>query len=402
MRQLSIILVILMAVGSAQAQSKSAQNSRTPSQSHAATPPAKPKQPQPEFLSRSLDLDQTSVGPDFHGHDITVIMAAIKDSPALKEKSEFESTSAFETRRAGFVEKPLYGTVTPNAYLGFIVGEESIITPSFKYDADSQTLMVTLTAGTERFIMDKDKPTLDDVLIRRIVRDKDSYIGSNAFVAKVEIRRTYSEEYGVAFPEDSLLFRGTERYGRTFTYLLATSPDEARALKADAKLLLVCRLSQPWFRQSAHGHDATIDEPYETIIGDNYLQVEPEQLWIFHQQTGEVIRKLSSSSLASESGDQFKLKLRQTPVLLEVSPASISSMKIAIDDDPGSSDVISPGTKTFAAKHKIVLTLECPRSLSDISFKLNGKPYVPDWTKDATRIGGYESIHSATAVITAP
>jgi hypothetical protein len=345
-------------------------------------------------LTASLDLNQTNLGQDFMGHDITAVAETIKNSPALKEKSEFESTSAFETRRAGFVAQP-------NGYMGFVVGEESI-TPEFKYDADSQTLAVTLTGSTERFIMDKDKPTLDGVLIRSIVRDEDSYIGSNAFGAKVEVRRTYSEEYGVVFNQDNWLFRSSERYKRKFTYLLPMPPDEARTLKADAKLLLVCRLMQPWFRHSAHGHDATIDEPYKTLIGDNYLQAVPEQLWIFNQRTGEVVRKLSESSITSEEDQQLNLKLRQTPLLLEVFPSRISYIKVTIDDEPEKFDVLTGSTKTFGARHRIVLTLLHPQSLSDITFKLNGKPYIPTWTKDATQIGSHESIDSATAVIAAP
>ncbi len=45
-----------------------------------------------------MDLTRTNLGSNFVGHDITAVFDAIKNSPALKEKSEFESTSAFETR----------------------------------------------------------------------------------------------------------------------------------------------------------------------------------------------------------------------------------------------------------------------------------------------------------------
>jgi hypothetical protein len=33
---------------------------------------------------------------------------------------------------------------------------------------------------------------------------------------------------------------------------------------------------------------------------------------------------------------------------------------------------------------------------------LNGKLYIPSWTKDATQIGSYESIRSATFEIKVP
>jgi hypothetical protein len=350
-RQELILLFLLFAAIATSAQSRVTNKAHSPSGSYpAATKSPKPNALQSNFLGNSFDLNQTNLGPDFQGHDIVSMISAIKDSSALKEKSEFESTPAFEARRAGFVEQTLYGSITSTSYLSFVVGEGSTFgsTPVFNYDADSQILTVLLPGSAQQFVMDKDKPILDGILIRRVIRDADSYIGSNAFGAKVEVSRTYAEEFGVAFPRDNWLF-GTVKYGRMFTYLLPLSPDEARAFKADAKLLLLCRMSPPWFRNSAHGHDATIEEPYETIVGDNYLQVEPEQLWIFHQKTGEVIRKLSGPSLARDADDQLKLKLRQTPVLLEISPRVTSSIKVTIDDEQATSDIISTGeTKEFS------------------------------------------------------
>ena len=404
MRQLTIaFIVIIAALGSALGQSTPTRKPSASGPTHAGigSAQAKPSPPQPKFLGASLDLSQASLGPDFRGHDIIAIFEAIKTSPALKEKSEFESTAAFEARRAGIVEQPLFGRLTPSGYFGFVISEEPVLAPQFKYDADSQTLAITLEGSNQRFIMDRDEPTLNGILIQRIVRNRDSYVGSNAFGASGEVRRTYSEEYGVAFSQNNWLFGGSERLRPRFTYLMAMSPDQARAIKVDAKLLLVCRLSPPWFRHGAHGHDATISEPYETLIGDSYLQAAPEQLWVFNQKTGEVIRKLSAASVAGEVDEQFSLRLRQTPLLLDVSPSSISSITIAIDDGPSKSEVLL-GAKTFAAKHKIVLTLEYPRSLSDIALTLNGKQFTPNWSKDASQIGSYESIHSATAVITVP
>ena len=181
------------------------------------------------------------------------------------------------------------------------------------------------------------------------------------------------------------------------------TPDDAKALKTDAKLLLVCRLAEPWLRQSAHGHDPTINEPYETIVGDNYVQVVPEQLWVFNQKTGEVLRKLSESSIGGEQNQQLSLKLRRTPLLLEVSGGLRSQRyRIVIDDTPEESASLYGPAKTFGANRRIVFTLLVPENLTDVSFTLNGKPYTPNWTKDATRVGSYEAIRSATTVITVP
>lgn len=251
---------------------------------------SKPVRTARSFLVTPFDLSQTSLSPDFHGHDITAVFKAIKNSPALQEKSEFESTSAYQTRVAGFTQEVLYGSVTPNGYFGFIV-----FAPEIKYDADSQTLAVTLRG----FAYSSD-PKLDEVLIQDIDR-KDSYIGSNAFGAQVEVESTYSENYGVLFNQGNWLFGGTKPAdplnGRHFTYLMPMAPDEAKAFKANVRLLLVCRLSPPWYRQTSVRNAPTLDFPHDYHVEQNYLQAEPEQLWIFDQQTGEVIRKLPESTL---------------------------------------------------------------------------------------------------------
>lgn len=397
-------LAILLSCASLVAGHAQSRPAQLPAKRPTANAPSKPKPPEPKYLTAPLDVTLMSLGPAFMGHDITALVAAIKESPALAEKSEFESTSAFEARQAGFIDHPLYASVKPTGYLGFVVGDDSVFAPELKYDADSQFLAFTLTGTTERFIMDKDQPTLDGLLIRRVVQSSDTYIGTNAFGAKVTVTRTYAEDYGVALDQNNwLLHSSSDAYNGTFRYLLPMGPEEARATKADAKLLLVCRLSAPWFRHGAHGHDPTIDEPREAIVGDNYLQVSPEQLWVFHQKTGEVIRKLSESSVASEKDQQFALRLRQTPLILEVSSGSVLGFLVAVDESPEKLEFLSHDLKTFTAKRRITLKLSglmSPKDLSDLRFTLNGKPYIPNWTTDAINRGtSYEVISSATTVI---
>jgi len=357
---------------------------------------------QPKYLSTPLDLTSTNLGQGFRGHDITAVVGAIKKSPALRGKSEFESTSAFEVRKAGFVKQVLYAGLVPSGYFGFVIDGGSIFPPEFKYDADSESIAVTLTGSTEQFVLDDDKPTLDGIVIRDIVKERKNYTASNAFGAKVQVRSTFSDVYGIAFDQDNWLFRAAEDYSRRFTYNLPMPPSEARSWKIDGKLLLVCRLSEPWLRHSAHGHDPTIDEPYETLVDDNYLQVVPDQLWIFNEKTGGVIRKLSASTIATEQDRQMNLNVSQFPLLLDVSPSRMLSYKIAVDDQLEESGLLSIRSKTFAARRKIVFTIIYPRDLSEISFKLNGKPYTPSWTKNGSTIGGIESITSATAVVELP
>lgn len=257
-----------------------------------STPSTTPRVPSVSYLTSSLNLETTNVGRNFRGHDITAVLQAIAKSAALKGKSEFESTSAYDTRRGTFAKLPLFGSLMPDGSFGFVVGEEPGSIPTFEYDADSQQMGVTIKGITEQFILDPGEPSLDTIFVRSILSGKDSYVGGNAFGAKVKVERTFLKEYGIAFDPLNWLFRTSPKYDLQTTYSIPMTPNEARAFKSDAKLLLVCTLIEPWTHETSAGHRATVSEPYEIISTKLYLQAVPLQLWIFNSRTGEVIRKI--------------------------------------------------------------------------------------------------------------
>jgi hypothetical protein len=56
----------------------------------------------PIGLMTPFDQSRTTLGPGFRGHDITAIFRSIQRLPNLKNKGEFETTAAYEERRASF------------------------------------------------------------------------------------------------------------------------------------------------------------------------------------------------------------------------------------------------------------------------------------------------------------
>jgi hypothetical protein len=335
------------------------------------------------------------------GHDIKAVVEAIKNSPFLKEKSEFETTSAFETRRASFADRPLFGGVTPKTQLAFVLSTDPSFAPGFKYDADSETMTVTATGSAEEFTVEKGETTLD-ALVVRIERRRDAYIGGNAFGANVKVDRTHADDWGVAFDQDNWVFEslGDFDFQRGFTHSIPMTSDAAQTLKPFARLLLVCHLKDPWLRHKVFGKSATVSDPSEIFADENYLEVVPDELWLFNSQTGEVVRKFSEASVSSDADEQLKLKLRQTPLLLQVTAPS-QVYRVSIDDSAEGTGVIV-GVKTFRAKQKIVVTLDYPGDLSHLMMALNGKPYTPNWTKESTYVGDHEFITSATVTISLP
>jgi hypothetical protein len=361
--------------------------------------------PTVNFLAGPLDLNTSNLGPNFQGNDISALYHAIKIAPALKEKSEFETTIQFVARRQGFTDKPILGTLTAKDSLAFLLPSEFRFGgPRFEYDADSQTLEFALDGNSMTLFLDSQHPDLDTIRIKSTIIDTGKYMASNAFGAKVEIEKTFSQDNGIAFSKNSWLFRTSPNpYVREFKHLFSMPPEQARTLKQEGRLLLICRLENPWFRETVHGHEAKMDEPYQTTVSDYYLQAVPEQLWIFNQRTGEVLSKLTATVVSDGEDEQLKIKLKQTPLILEVSSARMDICTVSIDEQANKRDVLdNKGPKMFRAQHKIVFKVDNPNSLSGFTFKLNGKTYTPDWQEDSMMIGNNEIIKSATVVITLP
>jgi hypothetical protein len=188
----------------------------------------------------------------------------------------FAGGDGFSFRKASFIQHPIYGDLTSSSYFGFVIDASSDST-EFTYDADSQKLLFTLHGKTDDYLPDcsnetSSPPRLDAILIHRTAPEQSSYTGSNAFGAKVSVQKSYSKEYGITFTPDNSLF-GSATYGLKFTYSIPMSSEKAKSLKTGDTLrtLVVCWLVEPWCRQSVSGHDPTIDNPMETLVGQNYL-----------------------------------------------------------------------------------------------------------------------------------
>jgi hypothetical protein len=272
-------------------QSSPSQNGRPTSQARTSTP----VKAQPSYLLKGLNVDATNVGPNFHGHDIVAIYNAINRSPFLKEKGEFETSSEFETRRAkAVIDHPIYANIRFSGYLGFIVTEDPVYGGlGFEYDADTQTFSATLgTGGLKSFERLTSGASLKTVVVRRLKRNHRTYIGSNTFGAKIIVHEIDTDEYGVAFYGADSLFRDYPSSLPAAVLSVTIPAEQARALKAYAKLMLVCHLSKPWLQNGTRHYDATLDSPYEIEFTEKYLQVVPDQLWLFDGRTGAVISKL--------------------------------------------------------------------------------------------------------------
>ena len=257
--------------------------------------------PSPKFLTGPVELEGANLGANFVGHDIASIFNATKQSPYLRTKMEFETTIASDARRARFISEPIFAKLHSTDALAFVVAKADV----FTYDADLQTMRAHLTNRQNHFRDDSDEP-VDTIPIREVVLKRDKYIAGNAFGAKVVVDRTYEQEFGVAFSHSPWTFRDL---------VIPMNVADARATKADLKLVFVCRLSVPYFHSTVDDDYATITEPYQTIVEKNYVHVVPLQVLAINSRTGQVLGEIieppipvipPSSATLRTSHDGFK------------------------------------------------------------------------------------------------
>jgi len=177
------------------------------------------------------------------------------------------------------------------------------------------------------------------------------------------------------------------------------APEEAKSLKDDLQALMVCRLTPPWTRRNVFGHGSVRSGG---LFDVNYLEAVPEQLWLYNSRTGEVLEKITEESLNKSKNQQLVLKLRQTPLILELSSANLVIAYLTIDGVPKESQTFyKERPLTVTGKREIEIMIANPK-LSELDFRLNGQLYSPQWKKVSHFVGSQEFVESATAVITVP
>jgi len=352
---------------------------------------------QPNFLTAPLDISASNLGPAFAGHDIVRIYKALKDAP-IAPRGELETTTQFEQRASEIAKKPVFGSIAPNDHFAFVISREMVMGSwplHLTYDADVRLLQADFSAEFADFSIDPDKARRTAVLLRQV--ESDSQPGSNTRGAAPRAVNRHPDYYSISLANDWLFQPGRSQL--LFSHLMDVAPEKAKFLKDDLNALMVCRLSPPWIRRNVFGHGSVRSGG---LFDVNYLEVVPEQLWIYNSRTGEVVEKITEESLSKNKDQQLALKVRQTPLILELSSVNFSSAFLTVDGVPRGSDTFHKERPlTVTAKREIEIMIAHPK-LSELDFRLNGQPYSPQWKKASHFVGSQEFVDSVTAVITAP
>ena len=329
-----------------------------------------------------FDIDASNVGPDFAGHDVVAILKAA-GAAEPESKSEFETSSQYLERIASFQQAALFGSVKSDSYLAFIDAKFAVDDDSDEragsgfifghYDADKQLFDVTVVGGQN---LGKDA-----IAIRTVKVGQRVYTATNAFGAKINVTAKDFLKYGLATEPGSWVFPEPHGSFPAFKRSIAMPPEKARVFLPHARVLFVCKLSHDhWSLNSHRVKAATFDSPDVSNIEKSYLHVKLEQIWVFDEPTGAVIRKFSSAS--NESDDVARLK--KFPLALKLSVKTASEVQnglvfVAVDDGKEEMVPVTDKGPTLYADKKIQLRWLVPPDLdlSRLILHVNGSLYLP-------------------------
>jgi hypothetical protein len=278
--------------------------------------PAEKQAMESRYSTQSFDLSLSSLPNNFRGHNAIDIYKALEKRNATSTKGEFETTEAYRRRMESETNEILLGSLTRHSVFAFVIERlES------EYDADRQILRVKAELSRVRegvTLRENEK----DLLWKIIDRDRSSYIGTNAYGAKVKVDRNDSDFYEIAFANYSQFpviryldkfqqqleddeKKLSEKYGlpppqrytltddRETAFAADLTMDAPMAMKAknNLRLLLVCRLTTPNTIEGGMYDKPTIDRPHEYFIKNYDLNTELLELWFFDFPTGQVYAK---------------------------------------------------------------------------------------------------------------
>ena len=149
------------------------------------------------FAESPLDPTISALPKFYNGNDIESLYTVAKAAPELKEKSEFETTAAYEARRTAFKDATLQKSIKANDELGFMLKPDEVSGPVFSYDADTGVMTIQVKGSRKEFLLEKDRPTLDVLPVRSKIISNSTFVGTNAYGAKVDVHDLFAEDYGL-------------------------------------------------------------------------------------------------------------------------------------------------------------------------------------------------------------
>ncbi|HZL55578.1 MAG TPA: hypothetical protein VFC21_00760, partial [Bryobacteraceae bacterium] len=146
-------------------------------------------------------------------------------------------------------------------------------------------------------------PSLPDhhgfLMIRADLTGENHYVGVNAFGVRRNVTRSYSDTYELILADLNGIFEptGEGAYKASEAPIrLQMSADQARDLKPNLQIAIVCTVASPRVYEDIETEDATIISPLENHTWARFIAIRPDQVWVFDTRTGRIVSKLTGAA----------------------------------------------------------------------------------------------------------
>jgi hypothetical protein len=258
-------------------------------------PVSKSKRAVATFATAPLDTTSTQLGPQYGGVDPEILYNEL-ERRSKERKGEFETTAAFNARIVKLESSPLVGAITRESPIALALSTGAGLLDSAKsrYVADRGVLVISLetTAAVIGIKADMDKRSLR---LRRVFHPSKTYIGQNAYGAKVAVEETFVDMFELIVENFNEFerrgARGSLTYQRIITAEIPMTAAEAMTVKPNLRVLALVKLVNPYFLTGYITQKPTISKPRDTFVVYQYLVGNVYEFWIYDYASGRIYAK---------------------------------------------------------------------------------------------------------------
>ena len=252
----------------------------------ASTESGKSAQPEPRnvvFSTSPFATDTVQVPPGYTGISLEELASVLLDRQAKRYKDEFETTAQYKERLRQLDSDPILGSLTLDSIYAF-----SFQPSSAEYDADAGVLNVRFQSSYCCDIGGDNFGTYEAFGWLEYASTGNSYPAQNAFGAHTTVQTKTASWYGVVIRNLRNLSPQTGGPFSGVVFHIPSGAEEARVLKNNLKILVVCRLQAPFLTSEETKTEPTIKNPLEETSHFYFVHVKVEQLRAFDRPSGRV------------------------------------------------------------------------------------------------------------------
>lgn len=223
-------------------------------------------------IETNLEIMEANLKPNYKGHDFQKLF--IKYFDTLIGKNEFEKTADYKNKLKAINLSKIYA---------FQLSDNENV--HINYDSDNEMFEVTIESISATEIMPKNGNISSFIVLKTTNKKSSNYVGTNAFGAKITIKKYEARKYGVQVVKNE-----ASSYSISFQMPLK----EAKKQKANLAALMVCK---PYIEDDTlafmggYYAEPTFSDPIELNYSIAGINVELLEIWLYDLKTGKVLHK---------------------------------------------------------------------------------------------------------------